>query len=160
MKSEADSLITATIPYFLQEHKQNLSVAHDAALHMAPPLISHGEDIRKQSLHIGFWAEAAVSKHSILSRGFYHTVFGTSLHFQYRDTGAQLAYGNPALEMSRAWSRHTVAPAPIFEASISNLKMQSTTKDKLQIYLFRLQVKVNYWACKAAHLYGWLKKKM
>lgn len=69
-----------------------------------------------------FVPRAAVSINSIPYSSFYHMVFGTSLHFQYRDTGGGLAYGNPALEMSRAWGRHTVAPAPIFEALTSNLK--------------------------------------
>lgn len=56
MKSEADSLIAATTSYFLQEDMQNLSVAHDAVLHMASPLTSpwRGE----QSLNTGFWAES------------------------------------------------------------------------------------------------------
>lgn len=34
MKSEADSLIAATTSYFLQEHEQNPSVAHNTALHV------------------------------------------------------------------------------------------------------------------------------
>lgn len=40
MKSEADSLIAATTLYFLQENKQNLSVAHDAVFHIASQLTS------------------------------------------------------------------------------------------------------------------------
>lgn len=40
MTSEADGLIAATTPHFPQEHGQNLSVAHDAALHIASQVTS------------------------------------------------------------------------------------------------------------------------